>query len=92
MLYDVLGNADEWQHNPLTGNPPPPGPLHDPFGEISQRASKMRRGGSVVDWPSLLRAAAGLSFTWTLHLPAIGFRLVRSLPRADDGGVPGPRN
>jgi formylglycine-generating enzyme required for sulfatase activity len=88
MLYDMLGNVDEWQHNPSTGGAPPPGPLHDPFGEISQAASKMKRGGSVVAWPSLLRASARLSFLWNGHSAGIGFRLVRSLPRTEG---PSPR-
>jgi formylglycine-generating enzyme len=87
MLYDMLGNVDEWQHNPTTGGAPPPGPLQDPFGNISQAASKMTRGGSVVSWPSLLRASSRLSFLWNGHSAGIGFRLVRSLPRTE-GATP----
>jgi formylglycine-generating enzyme len=62
MLYDMLGNAEEWSHSPQTGNPPPPGPLYDPGGAISQKNSKMRCGGSVIGWPALLRAADRLSY------------------------------
>ena len=87
MLYDMLGNVNEWQHNPLLGTAPPPGPLYDPFGDMNARASKMRRGGSATAWPSLLRAAVGLSFDWTLSLPTLGFRLVRTLPAGADAGL-----
>jgi formylglycine-generating enzyme required for sulfatase activity len=84
MLYDMLGNAEEWLHSPQTGNPPPAGPLHDPGGEISQKDFKMRTGGSVIAWPALVRAADRLSYDWRSRTATLGFRLVRSLPRADD--------
>ena len=81
MLYDMLGNVDEWIHSPQTGDPPPPGPLYDPGGAISQKDSKMQCGGSATGWPTLLRAANRLSFNWRFRNPLFGFRLLRSLPR-----------
>lgn len=86
MLYDMLGNVDEWLHSPQTGDSPPPGPLVDPGGSISQKDVKMRAGGSAIGWPSLLRAANRLSYQWNHGMPLLGFRLVRSLDRVIDAG------
>jgi len=87
MLFDMLGNADEWLHSPQTGNAPPPGPLYDPGGSISQNAFKMRSGGTATGWPTVLRAANRLSYDWRLRAPLIGFRLARSVARTNDGGA-----
>jgi formylglycine-generating enzyme required for sulfatase activity len=88
-LYDMAGNAAEWVHDVEDGKAPPPGPLQDPGGDLPFYQYRKARGGSAIGWPTLLRSASALGYTWGYRRPTLGFRLVRTMPPNEaqpDGG------
>lgn len=83
MLYDVLGNADEWTHDHSVGHDPP-GPLvnpevRDPIVEGQQDHRRVTKGGRAADMPAHLRAASRDYPTWEGDGQGTGFRLARTL-------------
>jgi formylglycine-generating enzyme required for sulfatase activity len=87
-LYDMLGNAHEYTHDPDRARSPEP-MQQDPFGEIGTwQDSRSAVGGNAGGWPSLLRIAGGLGLG-PLSGSTVGFRLARTLgpgkvPTVDD--------
>ena len=82
LLFDILGNADEWTNDYPVFNDPP-GPLIDPIAfQVANANIKGRRilkGGRALDWPSSLRASFWDYPPWSLAGGGDGFRLVRTL-------------
>ena len=79
-LYDMAGNAEEWVHDGDTGQTPPPGPLVDPNGALTDNSRRLTRGASVTAWPTLLRSAScSLSASSNFRAATIGLRLARSI-------------
>ncbi len=75
-LYDLSGNVGEWVWDAYA-----PRRRHDVRDEGYRR---IIRGGSFEDPPEAHRAAARRGENATLISPAVGFRIVRSLPTSAD--------
>ena len=84
-IHDALGNIREWVHDHEKVNGKGEDPLTDPEGEVIPKPNRVIRGGLCNGWPTLLRAAAPYSESWTLRDPGIGFRLART-----GADTPGP--
>lgn len=84
LLYDMLGNADEWTHD-YQRDHDPAGPWVDP--EVRDPGldggwtdhSRVSKGGRADDWPHALRAACRHYAPWDAAGEGTGFRLVRTL-------------
>lgn len=79
-LFDTLGNALEWVHDPYRAGGYGTEPLVDPFGGMFDlQAPGLTRGCSVVGWPTICRAASHMSGSREKRGPTGGFRLARTL-------------
>jgi formylglycine-generating enzyme required for sulfatase activity len=80
-LYDMSGNAYEWNNDRSDGLGART--TVDPDGEVEgavQGLRKNRRGGSLFSASILCRNANQLSGAWEYRSPGLGFRLARTLP------------
>lgn len=84
-LYDVMGNAAEWVHDPYNGLGYGTEALTDPFGTIpagifTGKANNHLRGGNAVSPSAMCRASAHLETPNYGRAPSFGFRLARTAP------------
>jgi formylglycine-generating enzyme required for sulfatase activity len=77
-LHDMLGNVQEFTHDPDKARSPEP-MQPNPFGAIGTwQDSRASVGGDTGGWPSLLRIAGGLGRSLAGGARG-GFRLARTL-------------
>ena len=77
-LFDMLGNVSEWCLDVY--RPSAPGDLRDALGDrlLNEKVPRVLRGGSAVDPPSRVRAAARESAVPGTATSTVGFRVARS--------------
>ena len=85
-LFDMLGNALEWTHDPFDDYPDSSqhilGSTVDSLDEtpVADNQSRVLRGGSFGEQPSSLRAASRDNLVPKIRSYSRGFRVARTLP------------
>lgn len=82
-LYDILGNAAEWVADQRDPGQAVPAERVDPLVWRDGRYARRVRGGGWSSAPSETRLAARDYVGVTQRLPAVGFRMARTLDDTD---------